>query len=84
MAATGQQRKVANGLLGSGVPQVILPGGTGNAMAHDLNIPIDLRQVAELILTSPKRRAVDLARIGDKVFMLRASPALAPRMRPTR
>ena len=68
----GTQMEVANGLLGSGIPQAILPGGTGNAMAHDLNVPIDLRQAAELIVSSPKRRAVDLARIGDRVFMLRA------------
>ena len=68
----GTQMEVANGLLGSGIPLAILPGGTGNAMARDLNIPINLRQAAELIASSPKRRAVDLARIGDKVFMLRA------------
>ena len=68
----GTQMEVANGLLGSGIPLAILPGGTGNAMARDLNIPINLRQAAELIVSSPKRRAVDLARIGDRVFMLRA------------
>jgi diacylglycerol kinase (ATP) len=68
----GTQMEVANGLLGSGVPQAILPGGTGNAMAHDLNVPIDLEQAAKLIVSSPKRRLVDLARIGDTVFMLRA------------
>lgn len=68
----GTQMEVANGLLGSGIPQAILPGGTGNAMAHDLNIPINLRQAAELIVSSSNRRAVDLARIGDRVFMLRA------------
>ena len=39
----GTQMEVANGLLGSGVPQAILPGGTGNAMAHDLNVPINLK-----------------------------------------
>jgi YegS/Rv2252/BmrU family lipid kinase len=68
----GTQMEVANGLLGTGIPQAILPGGTGNAMAHDLRIPINLRQAAELITTSHKRRAVDLARAGDKVYMLRA------------
>lgn len=67
----GTQMEVANGLLGSGIPQAILPGGTGNAMAHDLNVPINLKEAAELIVSSPKRRAVDLGRIGDKVFMLR-------------
>jgi len=74
----GTQMEVANGLLDSGVPQAILPGGTGNAMAHELNVPINLRQAAELIVSSPKRRAVDLARMGDKVFMLRAYAGLSP------
>jgi diacylglycerol kinase (ATP) len=68
----GTQMEVANGLLGTGVPQAILPGGTGNAMAHDLKIPIKLREAAELIVTSPNRRAVDLARAGDRIYMLRA------------
>jgi YegS/Rv2252/BmrU family lipid kinase len=68
----GTQMEVANGLLGSGVPQAILPGGTGNAMAHELKVPINTRQAAELIVSSPNRRAVDLAKIGDQIFMLRA------------
>jgi len=73
----GTQMEVANGLLGTGVPQAILPGGTGNAMAHELKVPINLRQAAELIVNSPKRRAVDLARIGDQIFMLRAYTGLS-------
>jgi len=68
----GTQMEVANGLLGTGVPQAILPGGTGNAMAHDLKVPINLREAAQLIVSSPKRQAVDLARAGDRVYMLRA------------
>ena len=68
----GTQMEVANGLLGTGVPQAILPGGTGNAMAHELKVPINTRQAAELIVSSPKRRAIDLAKIGDQIFMLRA------------
>ena len=68
----GTQMEVANGLLGTGVPQAILPGGTGNAMAQDLGISLNLREAAELIVASPKRRAIDLAKMGDRVFMLRA------------
>jgi len=67
----GTQMEVANGLLGSSVPLGILPGGTGNAMAFELEIPRDLRQAAELICTSRKTKAIDLARAGDKYFMLR-------------
>ena len=64
--------EVANGLLGTGVPQAILPGGTGNAMAHELGISLVLSEAAGLIVSSHKRRAVDLAKMGDQVFMLRA------------
>jgi diacylglycerol kinase (ATP) len=67
----GTQMEVANGLLGTGVPQAILPGGTGNAMAHELHIPLDLRGAAQLIVSSRNRRAIDLARSGDRVYMLR-------------
>ena len=61
----GTQMEVANGLLGTGVPQAILPGGTGNAMAHDLGISLKLREAAALIVSSDQRRAIDLAKIGD-------------------
>ena len=47
----GTQMEIANGLLGTGVPQAILPGGTGNAMAHDLGISLNLREAAELIVS---------------------------------
>ena len=72
----GTQMEIANGLLDTGVPQAILPGGTGNAMAHDLGISINLREAAELIVTSHKRQAIDLAKMGDQVFMLRAYAGL--------
>ena len=67
----GTQMEVANGLLGSDTSMAILPGGTGNAMAFELNIPRNLRQAAELICQSSNRRRIDLGRIGDRQFMLR-------------
>jgi YegS/Rv2252/BmrU family lipid kinase len=73
----GTQMEVANGLLGTGVHQAILPGGTGNAMAHELGVSINLAEATKLIVTSPKRRAVDLAKIGDQIFMLRAYTGLS-------
>src|SRR5512139_4245189 len=68
----GTQMEVANGLLGTGVPQAILPGGTGNAMAHELHVSLNLREAAQLIVSSTRRQAVDLARSGERVYMLRA------------
>ncbi len=68
----GTQLEVANGLVGTTVPMAILPGGTGNAMAFELNVPRDLAQASALIVNSANRRTIDLASIGDRVFMLRA------------
>ena len=68
----GTQMEVANGLMGTGVPQAILAGGTGNAMAHELGISLELKEAAQLIVSSHKRSAVDLARSGDRIYMLRA------------
>lgn len=68
----GTQMEVANGLLGTGIPQAILAGGTGNAMAHELGVPLQLKEAAQLIVSSRKRRAIDLARSADRVYMLRA------------
>lgn len=68
----GTQLEIANGLVGTGVPQAILPGGTGNAMAFALNVPRELSGAVALIANSANRRAIDLAAVGERVFMLRA------------
>jgi diacylglycerol kinase family enzyme len=67
----------------SDVPLAILPGGTGNALAHELNIPVDLEKAVSLIIEGHKLRGIDLGktvsenqpeRIG--YFTLRASVGL--------
>jgi YegS/Rv2252/BmrU family lipid kinase len=68
----GTQMEIANGVMGSDTPMAILPGGTGNAMTFELKIPRDLKQAAELICQSDNRRKIDVGRIGDRHFMLRA------------
>ncbi len=68
----GTQMEVVNGLMGTDVPLAILPGGTGNAMAFELGIPRDLREAAQLVCQSRKTSGLDLARVRDRVFMLRA------------
>jgi YegS/Rv2252/BmrU family lipid kinase len=68
----GTQLEIANGVVGSSVPMAILPGGTGNAMAFELNVPRELDKAAALIVNSENRKTIDLASIGDRIFMLRA------------
>jgi YegS/Rv2252/BmrU family lipid kinase len=45
----GTVAEVASGLIDTGVPLAILPGGTANAMSSELNIPQTLRPAVELI-----------------------------------
>jgi diacylglycerol kinase (ATP) len=47
-------------------------------MAHQLDVPLDLKEAAQLILSSRKRRAIDLASLGDKVWMLRVYTGISP------
>lgn len=67
----GTVMEVINGLVGSDVPLGILPGGTGNAVAIELEIPDTLAAALEMTLTSDARRDLDLGRVGDRYFILR-------------
>ncbi len=69
----GTVAEVAEGLAGSGVPLWILPGGTGNGTAFEFGLPRTLKAAAR-VLIDPRTRVgtVDLGRVGDRVFLLRA------------
>lgn len=80
----GTQMEVADGVLGSDTPMAILPGGTGNAMSFELNVPRQLEQAAELICTSSNQRKIDVVKIGDQHFMLRAYTGIEESEKTTR
>ena len=68
----GTVAEVASALAEVGPPMLLLPGGTGNALADDLGIPSDLAAAAALATgdaLSIKR--VDLGRWGRRWFVLR-------------
>ncbi len=68
----GTVAEVATGLAGSDVPLAILPGGTGNAVAQELGVPVDLAAAAALAVDPRARRVpVDAMRSGDRLFLLR-------------
>jgi len=70
--------------MGSDTPMAILPGGTGNAMSFELNVPHQLEQAAELICTSSNQRKIDVVKIGDQHFMLRAYTGIEESEKTTR
>jgi YegS/Rv2252/BmrU family lipid kinase len=73
----GTVKEVASAMLGQPTPFAILPGGTGNALAQELGIPLDLAAAATLAAgVKATLRTVDMGRIGEHVFVLRASMGL--------
>lgn len=79
----GTVQNVMSGLIGHDVPLAILHGGTGNAMASELNIPADLAQATSLIFEDHNLRGVDVGKATREdepeepgYFMLRAGVGL--------
>ena len=70
----GTVAEVAQGLADSGVPMVILPGGTGNGAAGEFGIPKTISEAAAL-LTDPAAvvRSIDLGKVGDRFLLLRCA-----------
>ncbi|HNA98671.1 MAG TPA: diacylglycerol kinase family protein [Marmoricola sp.] len=61
----GTIRAVCEELAGSGVPIGIVPAGTGNLLARNLNLPLYLRSAVDVAL-SGQDQAIDMVRIsGD-------------------
>lgn len=66
----GTVSAVVDGLAGSAVPLGIIPTGTANLVARELNIPLDPHGAAELIAGAPPSRMMDAMRIGSRVYVL--------------
>jgi len=67
----------AQAVIGRDVRLGVLPLGTLNHFAKDLGIPLDLAEAARVI-TSGRRRAVDVAAVNDRVFVNNSSIGLYP------
>ena len=62
----GTINEVANGMVHSGVPLAILPGGTANVLAREMHLPIHLeRAAAQISNLRPQRIAAGGLRIGS-------------------
>jgi len=73
----GTVMDVAAGVAGSSTPLAILPSGTGNVLAKDLGIPMDLPS-AYALLVDPlaRQRAIDLGMANKRPFLLRLGVGL--------
>jgi len=77
----GTVAEVASALVGDGPPLLVLPGGTGNALADDLGIPPLLAAAAALATgDEPEIRRIDLGRVGEQWFVLRLTMGIEAAM----
>lgn len=61
----GTVRAVCEELAGTGIPVGIVPAGTGNLLARNLDLPLNLRQAVEVAVNG-QDQAIDLVRVtGD-------------------
>jgi YegS/Rv2252/BmrU family lipid kinase len=69
----GSVMEAATGLMNTGKPLAIFPGGTGNVFSKELGIPQNLMQACELAVNGPNQaRMVDMGLVnGEHYFVLR-------------
>lgn len=61
-AGDGTTTQAVSGMIGSGIPLALIPGGTGNLLAGNLRLPNDPTRAA-LTVTRGVRKRIDLGRI---------------------
>ncbi|WP_169738392.1 diacylglycerol/lipid kinase family protein [Patulibacter minatonensis] len=79
LGGDGTVNEAANGLVGTGVPLVPLPGGATNVFHRLIGMPGDIVDATEHVLSLADRwdpRPVDVGRIGDRWFTFAAGVGL--------
>ena len=76
----GTVSTVADGLRDTEVPLGILPMGTGNVLAQELNIPLKLGQAVELMIGENRHRPVDAMEINGRFYLLYAGVGITSAM----
>jgi YegS/Rv2252/BmrU family lipid kinase len=63
----GTVREVCAELAGTGIPVGIIPAGTGNLLARNLDVPLYIRAAIDVALTG-QDRAIDMVRVSGDGF----------------
>ena len=69
----GTVSAVINGIVGTSIPLGIIPAGTGNLLAHELDVPLEIEDAVALITGTHNFKKIDVMRIGKQAYILNIS-----------
>ncbi|HSH00933.1 MAG TPA: YegS/Rv2252/BmrU family lipid kinase [Anaerolineae bacterium] len=67
----GTVSAVSAGLINTNIPLGIIPLGSGNGVAQELNIPLDMTAACHLIANSTTTRTIDAIKLNGRYYLLR-------------
>ena len=73
----GTVSEVASALVGTGIPLGIIPAGTGNALAHNLGIPLALEDALKLLIGPNHRILLDALAFPHRYYLLNVGVGLS-------
>ena len=72
----GTVSAVADALAGSGTPMGILPMGTANVLARELEIPLDVDAAARLLVGDHRLATIDAMKVGGRHYLTQVGVGL--------
>lgn len=75
----GTVAAVASGLVDTQIPLAVIPTGTWNALARNLDIPLAIDQALELVFRGHRIRVIDAMQVEDNFFILNISTGVGSR-----
>jgi len=75
----GTVAAVASGLIDTQVPLAVIPTGTWNALARNLDVPLPIDQALQLVFQGHQIRVIDAMQVGENFHMLNTSTGVGAR-----
>jgi diacylglycerol kinase (ATP) len=73
----GTISSVVSGLVNTNIPLVVVPTGTWNALARNLDIPLQIDPALELVFQQHRVRTIDAMRVEQEYYVLNVSAGVS-------